>query len=176
MLVAAFAAFHKYWDRTELADKSLKGTREALDALRAYISRSLADSVKPTVERIIANATSSDSALEELRGESFLDDVSIFVNRDIDEILSYRRLLNARTRWSAWSRKMSWGVLVFLIVQLLLTSFFAIVGIMLKVEVPLASVLATFSISGVLLAYCFICAGVMIYYHDQIAEYRDKVL
>lgn len=176
MLVAALTALYKYGDRTDLADKSLKGTNEALEALRAYVSRALAEAVKPTVERIIDKATSLEEALEVLRGESFLDDVSSFVNRDMDDILFYRNLSSARTRWSVWARRISWGIYVLLIVQFVFTSFFYIAGKMLGIAVSLPVLLVTVTISGMLAAYCFVCYGVMLYYHDQISKYRDKVL
>jgi len=107
-LVGAIAAYHKYGDRTELTDKSLKGTKEALETLLAYLGRSLADAVSPTVDRILANATKTpegeikevrpDTITRELQGEAFFDDISSFVNSDIEEMLFYRNLVHARVK------------------------------------------------------------------------------
>ena len=131
-MVGAIAAFHKYGDRTEVTDKSLKGTKEALETLLAYLGRSLAEAVRPTIERILANATTSSdgtikevkvtTVLRELNGEAFLDDVSSFANNDIEEILFYRNLLHARVHWSMWAKRISRGVFALLILQGLLTS------------------------------------------------------
>jgi hypothetical protein len=176
LLVGAVAAYYKYGDRTEVTEKSLKGTKEALDGLRAYLGRALSESVRPTVERIIANAPSPEAVLEELRGEAFRDDVSSFVNSDIDELLSYRRLFHARGRWSVWSRRISWAVFIFLLMQAVFTCYFAIVGKVLNHTISLTLVLVTFSISAVMVAFCVFCAGVMLYYHDKISSYRDKIL
>lgn len=176
MLVGAIAAYYKYGDRTEITDRSLKRTKEAVDGLRAYISRALAEAVRPTVERIVANAPSAESALEEVRGESFLNDVSTFVNRDIEEILLYRSLLNAREGWSRWARRISWGIFALLIIQAVFTFFFVVVVKMLSHNISLRALVITLTVSGMIAGFCFLCAGAMLYYHDQIAKYRDKVL
>lgn len=88
LFAGALAALYKYGDRTDLAKKSLDGTKEALDGLRAYLGRALAEAVKPTVQRILAEQRDPDAVLEELRGENFQDAVSTFVTRDLDEMIS----------------------------------------------------------------------------------------
>ena len=118
LLLGAIAAYNKYGDRTDVTDKSLKGTKEALDTLLAYLGRSMAEAVRPTIEGILANAADADGIVkelravdivEELRGEAFVDDVASFVNRDADELLSYRNLVHARARWSAWAKRIRLG-------------------------------------------------------------------
>jgi hypothetical protein len=178
------AAYHKYGDRTEITDKSLKGTKEALDGLQAYVSRGVAEAIKPTVERILAGATfvngtieglKAEAVLEELQGEAFLDDVASFVNRDIEELSYFRSLVHARSRWSTWARRMSWGLFALLIVQ----GIFLVSCIVLKscaVYFGLEVMLTSFAISVAMAAFCVVCAGGMLYYHDQISNYRDKIL
>lgn len=175
-MVGAVAAYYKYGDRTDVTDKSLRGTKEALDGLLAYLGRALAEAVRPTLERILTAGSSPEIVAKELRGESFQNDVSSFVQDDIDEILFYRSLVHARTRWSAWSRRISWGVFVLLILQAAFTCYFAVVAKVLDYRVSPLFFWVTFAASGAVVIFCLCCAGVMLYYHDQISNYRDKVL
>jgi len=176
VFVGAIAAWYKYGDRTDLTDKSLKGTKEALDGLRAYLGRALAEAVRPTVERVVANMPFSEAALEELHGEAFQDDVSSFVISDIGEMLSYRMLVHARNRWSAWSRRISWTVFVLVLIEAVCTCYFVIATWALNRPTSLPVLLATFIVSVVAFGFCILCAGMMLHYHDKISLYRDKVL
>jgi hypothetical protein len=149
------------------------------------LGRSIAEAVKPTIERILlANAISPDGTvkefkaadiIKELQGEAFLDDVASFVNSDIEEILSYRNLAHARIRWSAWAKRISRGVFALMIVQGLFTLYF-VTGTILNRIVTLPILLITFLISAAGVGFCITCAGVMLRYHEQISDYRDKVL
>jgi len=184
-LVGAIAAYHKYGDRTELTDKSLKGTKEALETLLAYLGRSLADAVSPTVDRILANATKTpegeikevrpDTITRELQGEAFFDDISSFVNSDIEEMLFYRNLVHARVKWSCWAKRISKGVFALLILQGAFTFYFAAERILNR-PVTTIALLITFAVSALMVGFCFLCAGVMLHHHEQISDYRDKVL
>ena len=184
--MGAIAAWYKYGDRTDLAEKSLHGTKEALDELCAYLGRALADSVKPTVQRIIAEQgvpqldgtlnIPPGAVLEEFRGDNFQDDVSSFVTRDLDEMISYRTLIHARKRWSAWARRISWGVYVFLAAEFIFTIGFGLANRVFSYPVSLFIAVASFFLSGVVFAFCIFCAGVMLRCHDKISAYRDKVL
>jgi len=88
------------------------------------MGRSLAEVIRPTIGRILANATTTPEGTvkevkattitEELSGEAFLDDISSFVNSDIEELLFYRNLVHARVRWSAWAKRISRGVFTLL--------------------------------------------------------------
>jgi len=183
--VGALAAYHKYGDRTELTDKSLKGTKEALETLLAYLGRSLAEAVRPTVERILANATVTpegtikevkpSAIAKELNGEAFLDDIAAFVNTDGEEMSSYRNLVHARIRWSACAKRISRSVFVLLVLQGVFTFYFAAEKILNRPMKPIVS-LVTFIISALAVGFCVLCAGAMLHYHDKISEYRDKVL
>ncbi|HKM80267.1 MAG TPA: hypothetical protein VJY15_04835 [Candidatus Acidoferrum sp.] len=183
--MGALAAFHRYADRTVLTDKSLKGTKEALEILLAYLGRSLADAVSPTIERILDNATTTPEGTireikrtaiaTELNGEGFFDDISSFVNSDIEEMLFYRNLVHARLRWSTWAKRISKGVFTLLILQGFFTLYFFGEKILSR-PVTLVILLATFVLSALVVGFCFLCAGAMLHYHDQISEYRDKVL
>lgn len=124
----------------------------------------------------MANTASAEAAVEELRGESFQDGISDFVSTDIEELMSYRTLVHARNRWCAWARRISWAVFVLLVLQGTFTAYFAVFAKVLNKSVSLLALLATFSLSGVIVLFCVICAGVMLYHHDQISKYRDKVL
>jgi len=182
--VGAVAAWYKYGDRTELAKKSLDGTNETLYGLCAYLGGALADSVKPTVRQIIENSTQLDGTLnippeailEELRSENFQNDISSFVTRDLDEMVRYRMLIDARDRWSKWARWNSWGVLLLIAIESLFTIWFGLANRVFSHPVSLPLTIASFSLSGVVFAFCILCAGVMLRCHDKISAYRDKVL
>jgi hypothetical protein len=184
LLVGAVAAFYKYGDRTDLAEKSLRGTKEAEDELCAYLGRALADAVKPTVGRIIQNNLRVDGVLnitpeallEEFRSENFQDDVSSFVTSDLDEMVTYRMIVHARERWSWWSRRISWGVYLFLGVESISTLWFGLDNRVLNRPVSLTVAVASFTVSTIVFAFCFLCAGVMLRCHDKISTYRDKIL
>jgi hypothetical protein len=149
------------------------------------LGRSIADAVKPTIERILNNAAippegvikelKAADIIKELQGEAFLDDVSSFANSDIEEILFYRNLAHARIRWSAWAKKISRGVFALMIVQGLFTFYFVTEKILDRI-VTLPILLITFLISAAIVGFCITCAGVMLRYHEQISDYRDKVL
>jgi len=173
--LGAVAAYYKYGDRTDVIDKSLKGTREALNELKAYLGRAVAEAVRPTVERILLDF-SPETAAEELRGEAFQDDISAFVESDLDEMISYGKLVQARDCWSAWARRISWTLLSLLIMQAVFTAYFAVTAKVLNKPASLTALLVTFGISITAVAFCFLCAVKMLYHHDQICKYRDKVL
>lgn len=183
--MGAIAAYNKYGDRTEVTDKSLRGTKEALETLLAYLGRSLAEAVNPTIERILSSATTlpdgtvkevkATTILKELNGEAFLDDVSTFVNSEIEELLFYRNLLHARVQWSMWAKRISRGVFALLILQGVFTFYFVAEKILGRSVTPVV-LLVTFSVSAVVVGFCVVCAGAMLHHHDQISEYRDKVL
>lgn len=158
-----------------MTDKSLNRTREALNELKAYLGRALAEAVRPTVERIISNLSPAN-ALEELRGEVFQDDVSAFVETDVDQMLSYGKLVRARDQWSIWAHRISWGILILLIMQGAFTFYFAVLAKVLGWNTSKAGLLVTFGVSLATIAYCLTCSIVMLYHHDQICKYRDKVL
>jgi hypothetical protein len=182
--VGAIAAWYKYGDRTDLAEKSLRGTKEAEDELCAYLGRALAAAVQPTVGQIIQNNLRPDGVLniapeallEEFRGENFQDDMSSFVTGDLDEMVTYRMIVHARERWSWWSRRISWGVYVFLGLEAGFTLWFGFDNRVLNRPVSLAIAVTSFTVSAIVFAFCFLCAGVMLRCHDKISAYRDKIL
>jgi hypothetical protein len=154
----------------------LKGAKETMDGLRAYLGRALAEAVRPSIERVLEDATSTDFALEELYGESFQDDVSEFVESDIEEIVSYRTMGHARDCWSKWAKRTSWGVFGWLVLEIGFTSFFALWTKVFSRPVGLPVLMGTFGASAAVVIYCLVCAGAMLFYHDQISSYRDKIL
>lgn len=166
--MGAVAAWYKYGDRTDLTDKSLKGTKEALDGLEAYLGRNLADKVRPIVERLVTGDRSPETILKELNGEDFQSDISSFVVSDVEELLWYRRLSDSRARWSAWARRISWGTWGWLILQSIWVSFFLILCKVLNHTLSLTLAMVSFAVSGVVAAFCVISAGIMLYHHDQI--------
>lgn len=185
LLVGAIAAWYKYGDRTDLTDKSLKGTKEAIDELRAYLGRALAQAVRPTVERILANNTGPDGRLlnvaaiqilGELSGENFQDDVSTFASSEMDEMTRYRMLIQARKNWSVWAKRISWGVYTLLFVQLGFTGFFAVFTKALGLPVALSALLGTLGVSAAVGLFCMCCWGAMLRHHDKISSYRDQIL
>jgi hypothetical protein len=175
LFAGAVAALYKYGDRTDLAKKSLDGTKEALDGLRAYLGRALAEAVKPTVQRILEQG-SPDAVLEELRGENFQDDVSTFVTRDLDEMISYRTLVHERKHWSAWAKRLSWGVYVLMAVEFIFLAWFGLANKVFNSPVSLRLAEFSFVISGLVVVFCILSFGVMLRCHDKISTYRDKIL
>lgn len=173
--MGAIAAWYKYGDRTDLAKKSLDGTKEALDGLRAYLGRALAEAVKPTVQRILEQGN-PDAVLEELRGENFQDDVSTFVTRDLDEMISYKTLVTERKHWSTWAKWLSWGVYTLMAVEFVFTVWFGLANKVFNSPVSLRIAVVSFAVSGVVVVFCILCAGVMLRCHDKISAYRDKIL
>lgn len=182
--VGAIAAFNKYGDRTEQADKSLRSTKDALDTLLAYLGSTLAERLKPTISRILANATQATGTIKEFKaetiadefnGEAFHNDVSSFVNSEIDELLSYRNLVEARDKWKKWAKRISRGVLVLVILEGALTvgSFACkVMNWTISPRVFMSTMLLTVVLGG----FCIVCAAAKLRYDEKIAEYRDKVL
>jgi hypothetical protein len=176
LFAGALAALYKYGDRTDLAKKSLDGTKEALDGLRAYLGRALAEAVTPTVQRILAEQGDADAVLEELRGENFQNDISTFVTRDLDEMVSYRMLVHERTHWSKWARRLSWGVYILTAVEFVFMVWFGLANKVLSHPLTLPITIISFIVSGVVLVFCILSFGVMLRCHDKISTYRDKIL
>lgn len=175
LFAGALAACYKYGDRTDLAKKSLDGTKEALDGLRAYLGRALAEAVKPTVQRILEQGN-PDAVLEELRGENFQDDVSTFVTRDLDEMISYKMLVNERNHWSMWARWLSWGIYTLTVVEFIFLVWFGLDNKVFGHPVSLRLAGFSFIISGLVAVFCILSFGVMLRCHDKISTYRDKIL
>ena len=168
-------AYYKWGDRTDLADKHLNRTREAINELKAYLGRALAEAVRPTLERLAANVT-PDTVAEELRGESFKNAVSEFVESDIDDMVSYGKLVHARERWSFWARKQSWGILFLGGIQALATFYFAVLVKGFDWSASKTVVIWSFAISGLVIFYCVFCHVAMLHKHDQVSEYREQIL
>lgn len=186
LLVFAIAAWYKYGDRTDLAKKHLDGTKEAVDGLRAYLGRALAAAVKPTIKRILEEQgvvqddgtlkIPPNALLEEFRGDNFQDDVSAFVTRDLDEMISYRTLVNERKHWSTWARGLSWGVFSLMVVEIALVVWFGLANKFFSHPVSLLVAVISSSVSGIIVVFCILSAGVMLRCHDKISAYRDKIL
>jgi hypothetical protein len=186
LFAGALAALYKYGDRTDLAKKSLDGTKEALDGLRAYLGRALAEAVKPTVERILEEQgvlqddgtlnVPPDALLEEFRGETFQDDVSAFVTRDLDEMISYKTLVHERKHWSTWAQRLSWGVYVLMAVEFIFMVWFGLANKVFSHPVSFLIGVISFIVSGVVVVFCILSFGVMLRCHDKISAYRDKIL
>lgn len=132
--------------------------------------------MKPTVQRILAELGDPDVVLEELRGENFQDDVSAFVTRDLDEMISYRILVYERKHWSTWAQRLSWGVYVLMAVEFVFTVWFGLANKVFSNPVSLRIAVASFIVSGTVFVFCILCAGVMLRCHDKISAYRDKIL
>jgi hypothetical protein len=176
LLLGSVAAYYKYGDRTEVVEKSLKGTHEALDTLLAYLGTSLSEALSPVLLRAVEDDPSAESVSRALTGESFRDAVSDFVNGEVSELLQYRALTQARKRWSKWAKRMSWGVFALLVQEVVWTFLFAVLTQILQISTGLKLAVVAFTISGVTVAHCLICAGAMLYYHDKITDCREEVL
>jgi len=96
-----------------------------------------------------------------LHGEAFLDDISSFVNSDIEEMLFYRNLVHARLKWSCWAKRISRGVFTLLILQGVFTFYFSAERILNRPVTP-TLLMITFGVSAVIAGFCFLCAGVML--------------
>lgn len=176
LFLGAVAAWYKYGDRTDLTDKSLKGTKEALDGLEAYLGRALAEKVRPTVERLVTGDRSAETILKELNGEDFQSDISEFVVSDMEEMLSYRRLQEARIRWSIWARRVSWAIWFWIILQGFLAGLFLLLSKVFNHPISVALFVGGLVVSLAAPVFCIIAVGLMLFHHDQISKYRDKIL
>jgi hypothetical protein len=176
VLVGALAAWYKYGDRTDLTDKSLKGTKEAMDGLEAYLGRTLAARLRPSIERIVTGDRSAESILKELSGEDFQSDISSFIDDDVEEIVWYWRLSHARTSWSSWARRISWAVLILSVMEAIFSAAFAVLFKIFNHPLTMQFAMVSFVASGAAVAFCFLSGGAMLYHHDKISKYREKVL
>jgi glucan phosphoethanolaminetransferase (alkaline phosphatase superfamily) len=91
-------------------------------------------------------------------------------------MLSYRNLVHARSRWSAWSRRVSWGVFALMVMEAILTCYFILLAKVFAHSVTLPQLGVTFGASALLFIFCVFSLGAMLYHHDQISKYREKVL
>lgn len=176
LLLGAVAAYYKYGDRTDIVEKSLKGTHDASDASLAYLGAALSESVGPVLIRALEDDPSAESVNRTMTSESFLDAVSDFVTGEVSEILQYRSLIHARNKWAKWARRMSWGVFALLVQEVVWTFYFAIFTRVFQISTGLKLSVFAFTVSGITVAHCLMCAGAMLYYHDQITDCREKVL
>ena len=70
---------------------------------------------------------------------------------------------------------MSWGLYTVLVMEgAFLVSFIALKCC--SIYLGLIVTLTTFAVSVLMISFCLACIGAMLYYHDQIADYRDKIL
>lgn len=174
--MASLAAWYKYGDRTEIVAKSLQGTKEALDELRIYLARSLGGVLLPLIKEMIKDRRTADELATALSGEQFQDAISEFVNQEIDEMVTYRRLLHARQRWSIWARKLSWAIYLLMCAEGLFLCFFFLWGQVFSHTVGKVWFACSLSISVLITIRCVYCFGLMLYFHDQISTYREKIL
>ena len=113
--------------------------------------------------------------MEEFSGESFRNDISSFVNSDIDELLWYRELVHCRSMWSKWAKRISRAVLSFMVFEGICTVVFFVRKAMDRPTQPyvlLSSIVVTVLAAG----FCICCAVAMNQFYEKISEYRDKVL
>ncbi len=169
LLVGAIAFYPKYGDKTDIIDKSLKGTKEALDALLTYLGRALAAHIAPVV-------VGKDRDIKvTVLGEYFNDSISDFLTSEIEEMVMYRRLVLARNRWSACSRWLSRGLLTLIGVEALFT-LATVVAKITTYSISVKLLLWSFAISAILFGVCLICLVGMNHHHDQISKYRQDIL
>src|SRR5262249_15563287 len=117
-----------------------------------------------------------ETVLKELSGEDFQSEISSFVVGDMEELLSYRRLNDARTRWSIWARRISWAIWVWLILGGVLAGLTLFFSRVLNHALSMPVAISSLVIGALAPTFCVIAAGAMLYHHDQISKYRDKIL
>lgn len=127
----------------------------------------------PTVQRILAEQGDPDA---ELRGENFQNDVSTFVTKDLDEMITYKTLLQERKHWSMWAQRLSWGVYVLMAVEFVFLAWFGLANKVFNSPVSLRVAEFSLIISGLVAVFCILSFGVMLRCHDKISAYRDKIL
>jgi hypothetical protein len=125
---------------------------------------------------MVASAAPAEAAALEMQGEAFQNEVSSFVTAEVEELINYRNLAHARKCWVHWSRRISWGILTMMILEACFAAYFDIIAKIFRFKVSTWALMSTFCVSVLAAAFCFLCAGAMLRYHDNISEYRDKIL
>jgi hypothetical protein len=184
LLVAGLTAYYKYGDRTDVFEKSLKGTETALAQLRRRIAYQLGLRLKPVFDNpeSVVNVGLVDSfgnpmevAVSPAGSESYNDALFDFVDSHVEELLDWRALMVLRRRWCAWARFLSWAILAFVLMEGGIASVLTFQAEYKAAPLPMWLLDDSF-IASVLFIFVliFVPVGMLLHFHDSITEYRTR--
>ncbi|MGA8160270.1 MAG: hypothetical protein WBD32_16260 [Acidobacteriaceae bacterium] len=156
--------------------KSLDGTKAALEAVLAVIAYDLGEQLLPWVQRVVAEGIDPKALTAQSFGEEFSSAISDFVNGDIDYLMGYRKLSLAKRGWTKWAKRLSWFLLLAIGWQIVCTGAIYIWSNILGHPITDRALLSSIAPSVVAVLGCLTCIVLMLYYHDQICDYRQDVL
>ena len=182
-LLVAVGAYYKYGDRSEMFERSLAGTDNALRRLR----RDLADRLAARLERIFAASVSVPSPLVDANGvsykerpvnpvqsESYREGFREFIESNAQVILDYRSLLMCRDRWCRHAKLLSWAVLLLFVWQALTLAVLAIGVKLAGLALPDWAVKASVIPTIILTILCVAQVPFLLWFHDHILDSRKK--
>lgn len=184
ILVGVIAAFYKYGDRTEVFEKSLKGTGATLSLLRREIAFTLALRLQPVfdnpasiIEITVLDATGNpirQADVSPAGSESYNEAVTEFVSSNVEYIVDYGSLMSAKTCWSKWARRLSWTLLAAILIQAIVLAGLFLWCNVLQHAITNGTLGWTFAPTLVLAIACASEMAVILYAHDIVTEVRTK--
>lgn len=182
LIIVALAAYYKYGDRTELFDKSLRGTDAALAETRRQIAYRLGsrlmtvfDNPDSVIEVSLFDATGRpiEVAVSPAGSEDYNNAIFEFVESDFQVLLDCRALSALRRRWCACARFLSWALLILVALESLIAGALAFWTKYLDRNLPSCALEGAFLFTGlVLVAVVFVPAAILLYLHDRILQHR----
>lgn len=180
VLLAAIAAYYKYGDRTDLIDKSLRGTDEVLVKVRQLIADELGETLgaifdePATVEIVVAAGTYTELPGNPVGSEAYRDCIREFVETASNTMVDCRVLRSARDSWCFWARFLSWAILCLLMWELVSCGLIAVLDKAFGVAIPdhvvnLTMLPTVVGVVAVVFPFPF-----LLKYHDVISSFKVK--
>jgi hypothetical protein len=187
-LAGSIAAYYKYADRTEVVDRSLRGTDAVLAELKRRIAFRLGMALKPVIDNPPQVIKAEDRTLVGPSGEplpsivlspagseDYHNVLYAFIQSDLSDIIDYRGLSDARNSWCLWARYLSWAIFV-----LMVTEFASLISLgaaakLFEVPVPKWVIGGSFALTtAIVLGGCLLPLACMLRLHDQITALRMR--
>lgn len=181
LLVAAWAAYGKYGDRTELISKSLQGVDETLRRIGLAMAEELGNALGPVFENapIVSAGEGGKDIYKERQAnpvgsELFREAIRDFITSEAEALSDYRTLLLARARWQLWARLLSWSNLLLIIWQVFVVGLLALGDKLLALHISDALIRWSSVPSSVGVVIGLACLTYTLRQHDVITRLRTE--
>lgn len=182
MLLGGLGAYYKYGDRTELFDRSLRGTESALSELRRQIAAELGSRLRPVfdnpdsvIEMGVLDPFGNpiEVAVSPAGSEDYTNAISDFVNSNFEALIDCRRLIDLRRRWCGCARALSWAIFTFVLIEGFIASALAFWTKYLGHEACVLFLGASFVMTVLFIAVALVGPiAFLLFFHDQITKTR----
>ncbi len=135
VFLAALTIYLKYGDPTKLFDRFPQEYKKLQQAVRDKIASDLADQLQSVVRDSTGVRSSIldidgeyiEEPVDVTKGETYYQSIRDFVTNASGALVDYRRVLDVIKAWRSWAHRLSWSILILVILELVMLVFAVLV-------------------------------------------------